>query len=319
MAKQSVPLLLDEQPILVYPSLAKEMGINKAVVFQQLHFLLNTTKHAANLNNYIDGQWWVYNTYDQWRENYFPWLSERSIKTYFLELEASGFVVSRQSVKNKSDRKKWYTINYDKWTEYVSNTMRQNLPDGSTGKNFPINGQKMSDGYTETTTETTTDIKDKEPTASFDAKPLPETIKEPELKVLDKPKRQKKDVDPAFKEMQEALRVAFKWDTPTGQEWGMLGKTAKELLKANIGIEQLPSLVGFCRGQWRDKLRPYHITSNVSEWRKTQPKPIPAPVDLPPFGEDSQFASLEEQTIAVDSVIDDIIAKMNAPREKRTA
>lgn len=316
MAKQSVPLLLDEQPIIVYPTLAKEMGINKAVVFQQLHFLLNTTKHAANLHNYIEGKWWVYNTYEKWREHYFPWLSESAIKGFFLSLERDGLISSMQSVKNKSDRKKWYTINYDVWAERVD-TMRQKMSDGTSDKICPINnGQKMSDGYSETTTETTTDIKEKD-SASNDAEAISQPDK-PNLTILDKPKRQKKQAHPLFKDMQEALRLAFKWEEPVPDEWAQLGRVANKLLDAKITIEQLPSLVGFCRGQWRDKLRPHHLSSNVSEWRKTQPKPAPV-IDLPPFGEDSQFASLEEQTIAVDSVIDDIIAKMNAPREKRTA
>lgn len=141
----------------------------------------------------------------------------------------------------------------------------------------------------------------------------------PNLHIVDKPKRQKKQAHPLFKDMQAAIQAAFKWETPAQEEWAILGKAANSLLNAGLTIEQLPSLVGFCRGQWREKLRPHHLAINVSEWRKTQPKPAPVPVDLPPFGEDSHFASLEEQTIAVDSVIDDIIAKMNAPREKRTA
>lgn len=149
------PHLLEEHPILVYPTLAVYMGINKAVVFQQLHFLQNGQKTAHNQHNYIDGKYWVYNSYQQWKDQYFPWLSVSSLKGIFIELEKDDkLIFSRQSVKNKSDRRKWYSIDYEAWVSFCT-TMRQKLSDGSLDKNEPMDGQELADGYSETTSETT--------------------------------------------------------------------------------------------------------------------------------------------------------------------
>lgn len=147
---------------------------------------------------------------------------------------------------------------------------------------------------------------------------VPLSKKPQTLKVLDKPKRQKKQAHPLFKDMQAAIQAAFRWETPTATEWGILGKAANSLLDANISLEQLPSLVGFCRSQWRDKLRPHHLSSNVSEWRKTQPKPTPVPVERDP-NEEYAIGTPEEQQAEIERIIAEIAEKMNAPREKRTA
>lgn len=145
--------LLSEPPMLIYPTLAKLLGINKAVMFQQLHFLLNTTKTARNTHNFIDERWWVYNSYGQWRQDHFVWLSESSIKNLFTQLEADGLVLSRQGVKTPADRRKWYTIDYEAWEKFCL-TMRQNLSDGTSDKNCLMVGQKLSDDSSDTTSET---------------------------------------------------------------------------------------------------------------------------------------------------------------------
>lgn len=166
------PHLLEEPPILVYPTLAVYMGINKAVVFQQLHFLQNGQKTAKNEHNYIDGRYWVYNSYQQWKDQYFPWLSVSTLKGIFIELEDDDkLIMSRQSVKNKSDRRKWYSIDYEAWVSFCT-TMRQKMSDGSLDKNSPMVGQEMSDGYSETSSETSTEKSTATPSVS---KPKKET------------------------------------------------------------------------------------------------------------------------------------------------
>lgn len=158
------PHLLEEPPILVYPTLAVYMGINKAVVFQQLHFLQNNQKTAKNEHNFIENKYWVYNSYQQWKDQYFPWLSVSTLKGIFIELESiDKLILSRQSVKKKSDRRKWYTIDYEAWVTFCS-TMRQKMSYGSSDKKCPMVGQKMSDVSSETSSEvsseTSSDTKD---------------------------------------------------------------------------------------------------------------------------------------------------------------
>lgn len=163
--------LLDEAPISLYPTLAKLLGINRAVMFQQLHFLLNTTKAAKNKYNYIDGRWWVYNSYAEWQRDYFCWLSSSAIKRLFLEMEKDGIVLSRQGVKNPTDRRKWYTIDYEAWEKFIGKAPLKQadasaqfetpigsfLSDGGSAQNEPLSGLKEADDLSETTTEITTD------------------------------------------------------------------------------------------------------------------------------------------------------------------
>lgn len=144
--------LMDEMPIMFYPSLAVMIGTSQALVFQRLHWLLNAAKEDDREYNYVDGRWWVYNTYPKWKAKYFTWLSEKTIKNTFLDLEKRGFVLSMQSVKEALDREKWYSIDYEAWETYrLSNG--QKLPHAS-GKNGTLNGQKLPDDlYSKTTTK----------------------------------------------------------------------------------------------------------------------------------------------------------------------
>lgn len=142
--KHHAPGLLDEPPMLVYPSLAEALGINKAVVLQQLHFLLNGQRTAKNKYNFVNKCWWVYNSYAEWKSDYFPWLSESTIKGIFTQLEKTEKVVlSLQGVKNKSDRRKWYTIDYKAWDTFWL-VMRQKMSDQPSDKKCLMDGQNLS-------------------------------------------------------------------------------------------------------------------------------------------------------------------------------
>ena len=66
-------LLIDEHPLVVLPSLAKEIGLNEAIMLQQIHFWISKRKHLKG------GKHWVYNTYDGWADQ-FPFWSRSSRK-----------------------------------------------------------------------------------------------------------------------------------------------------------------------------------------------------------------------------------------------
>lgn len=148
--RRNTPYLLDEPPLFVYRSLAVLLGINKAIVFQQLHLLLNNQKTARNEYVYVADangvmRWWVYNSYPEWVEEYFPWLAEITLKRIFLELENNdGFVISLQGVKKPSDRRKWYTIDYQIWDQFCL-TIGSKRYDGASDQNDPIIGSKRDD------------------------------------------------------------------------------------------------------------------------------------------------------------------------------
>jgi hypothetical protein len=147
-------LLIEDRPITVSPVLATALGINEAIILQQLHFLLTITEESKNRHNFIDGRWWVYNNYKEWKKEHFPWLHEGTIKRLFLTLEEWGLVDSMQSVKNPSDRKKWYSIDYDA-LDGLEMTIGTNCDDGSLEQIVTMVGTNCDDGYSKSTSETT--------------------------------------------------------------------------------------------------------------------------------------------------------------------
>ena len=142
--KRIIPRLLEESPISVYPTLAVKLGnVNKAIILQQVHYLLQSAKLSKNEYVHVDDKWWVYNSYKEWRK-YFPWLAEVTIKGLFGMLEHDGLVVSRQGVKDKLDRRKWYTIDYDAYLTRIS-SIGQNLSDEHEIETIPSDVQNLSD------------------------------------------------------------------------------------------------------------------------------------------------------------------------------
>lgn len=92
-------LLIPEAPLQVIPSLAKAIGLNEALFIQQLHYWSLKSK---------DG--WVYNTYEQWQEQ-FPFWSNATIRRIIYSLEERKLILSRQEAS--TDRKKYYSVSYD--------------------------------------------------------------------------------------------------------------------------------------------------------------------------------------------------------------
>ena len=102
-------LLIKESPLQVLPSLAMQVGLNEAILLQQLHFrsLIST--------NVRDGHKWVYKTYEEWKNEEFPFWSVDTIKRAIRRLEDSGYIISTASYNRmKMDKTKWYRIDYKK-------------------------------------------------------------------------------------------------------------------------------------------------------------------------------------------------------------
>ena len=88
-------LLLDEKPLIILPKLAVLIGLNEAIVLQQIHYWLrekrdDPERYAAS---FALGEWWVYNTLDAWQKQ-FPFWSVMTIRRTLESLEAKGLVIS---------------------------------------------------------------------------------------------------------------------------------------------------------------------------------------------------------------------------------
>ena len=85
--------------------------LNESIVLNQLNYWIEINKKANN--HFIDGKFWVYNTYSDWRIKDFPYWSEKTIQRAFTRLENKGIVISANYNKSGIDKTKWYTIDYD--------------------------------------------------------------------------------------------------------------------------------------------------------------------------------------------------------------
>ncbi|GGE58410.1 DNA replication protein DnaD [Priestia taiwanensis] len=98
-------LLLNEQPLMVLPKLACKLGLNEAILLQQLHYWLQDSK------NIRDGHKWVYNTYDAWILQ-FPFWSGSTLRRVMKRLEKEGYIITAKYNQMKIDNTKWYRIDY---------------------------------------------------------------------------------------------------------------------------------------------------------------------------------------------------------------
>jgi hypothetical protein len=116
---QTGKLLLDEAPLVVLPSLAATIGLESAVVLQQLHFLIRIKleRHREypreSERDIHAGRIWVWNTYQKWQETYFRFLSIRSLQRIFLHLEKRKLIIAGNYNEHNLNKTKWYSINYD--------------------------------------------------------------------------------------------------------------------------------------------------------------------------------------------------------------
>ena len=113
-------LLITESPLTFQPSLAIAIGLNEAIVLQQIHYWLNNVKNKGYEK---DGYKWVYNTYKEWQETNFPFWSENTVQRIFASLEEKGLVLSIQPMKSKYDRTKYYRIDYTKLEAFEDTKM----------------------------------------------------------------------------------------------------------------------------------------------------------------------------------------------------
>ncbi len=140
-------LLLDEQPLIVLPGLATLVGLNEAIILQQVHYWLYQNEKAGR--NFNEGYHWTFNSYPQWQTQ-IPFLSLRTIRRTFVNLEKSGLLIAATFNKSKYDRSKWYRIDYPR-LEGAHRSGQIGHPPDTSG---PIEEAEVAPPIPETTPET---------------------------------------------------------------------------------------------------------------------------------------------------------------------
>lgn len=134
------------------PTLATIIGLNESIVLQQVHYWLKIKE--KNQQDYIDGHYWVYNTYEQWQEQ-FPFFSLRTLRRTFTSLEKTGLLLSGNYNKAGFDKTKWYSIDYNTYESLLSSYVQNGRiarPKRPIGNGH--NDQTNTIDYQKTTTKT---------------------------------------------------------------------------------------------------------------------------------------------------------------------
>ncbi len=113
-------LLIKESPFQVLSSLVMQAGLNVAILLQQIHFRSLISTHVR------DGHKWVYKTYDEWKQEGFPFALYNRMKM---------------------DKTKWFRIDYEKLQfptgQFAPSTIASSAQEGvqvapSTEGNLPL-------------------------------------------------------------------------------------------------------------------------------------------------------------------------------------
>lgn len=142
-------LLYETPPLVVNPELAAAIGLNEAIVAQQLHYWLERS------SNEHDGHKWVYNTIREWREQ-FPFWSATTIKRIMASLREKKLVVVEQGVAQSMDRTNWYRLDYSALPQ-LDRARDQVGPIAGSDGHAPSDQNGPVSKRTETSQETTTE------------------------------------------------------------------------------------------------------------------------------------------------------------------
>ena len=239
-------LLMPSRPIVINPDLAYSIGLNEAIALQQVNYWLKETTSGLER----DGVRWIYNTTEQWLEQ-FPFWSESTLKRTFTRLKSLGVLKIEQLNKSQRDMTNYYTINYesellDEVKVTKSNGSKRAAPSGQNDTMEEVNvkrstrskrtaliGSKRPDDPTENTTESTTENKT------------------PSCPVASQPDRDVLITD-------QAKQVLVHLNHVTNSRY-QVSTTSLQNIRARIGegftVEELSLVVDYCNAKWGDDLK----------------------------------------------------------------
>ena len=149
-------LPISERPLQVLPSLARAIGLNEAIILQQLHYWLERSDHER------EGRRWVYNTLEQWQEQC-PFWSIPTIKRAFTVLRKpytpqeggddpkvarSPLVLVDRFNRTGFDKTNWYAIDYEELARLEGVIHRWDQKDPSTGSKRSHGSEQNDPTYT---------------------------------------------------------------------------------------------------------------------------------------------------------------------------
>ena len=118
-------LLINEPPIQVLPGLARAVGLNEAIVLQQIHYWLNL-QFSRHL---FDDRYWVRYSPKQW-ECQFSFWDKKTLHRALNNLGRLEVVISLEAGDSKQAT--YYTIDYRALGQVTSGSQSQSADSSST-------------------------------------------------------------------------------------------------------------------------------------------------------------------------------------------
>lgn len=103
--------LIDEHVLIVSPTLAQAVGLNEAIILQQIHYWLHIAEE--NKNNFREGYYWTFNSITQWQEQ-FPFWHKDTVMRTINKLRRDGILITGRFNRKGYDRTTWYRIDYER-------------------------------------------------------------------------------------------------------------------------------------------------------------------------------------------------------------
>jgi len=147
----------DKTTLRVFPSLAKEIGLNESLLLLQIEHWVKIGSAPE-----VDGKKWTYQSTNDIKEKAFPFWSRSTVNRVVNSLVDKGLIFKANYNKAKYDRTIWMSIDYDGLDklENIAVSKRDRVSHNDTGEvqnetRQGQNGTTIPEITTEITTETT--------------------------------------------------------------------------------------------------------------------------------------------------------------------
>jgi hypothetical protein len=96
--------------VLVAPAvLAEEVGIIRAIILQKVYEWCEYNRQSRSRRHHTAGRWWMYLSYEAWRDNHLRWLSVATVRRHIKALVADGYLLSIDAGEITAET--WYAVN----------------------------------------------------------------------------------------------------------------------------------------------------------------------------------------------------------------
>lgn len=236
--------LFNENPVVIDRELATVIGLNEAIILQQIQYWVKKSEHN------FDGKIWIYNSVSQWKKQ-FPFWSESTIDRTIRSLDKLGLLFIGNYNRDRRDRTKWYSINYSQLDNIMKNAFSQNDEcnlsncDNAISQDDPMQDVNLTKPLPKITTEITTNNN----TSSCDDKSKPE-----KTDVID------------FDLVMDAYNDAVENRLPKVSKMTTARKNAVKKLLKELEQPTFQNLAGYFY-DFVDNAKPFYFGENDRGWR----------------------------------------------------